>query len=140
MSILFDTSLGGFALKEKIKLKKWIKAVVETHHRHLGDISYKFCNDEYLLDINISYLSHDTYTDIITFDYVEGDTISGDILISIDRIKDNAAKYKVSFEDELHRVMIHGVLHLLGFADHTDAEKAVMRGKEDEALKMWGLM
>ena len=105
-------------------LKKWILECGSTERKAVGNISYLFCDDEYLLGVNQQYLNHDTYTDIITFDYVAADLISGDIMISIDRVGENAEKFGVPFEQELHRVVIHGVLHLLGQGDKTDREAA----------------
>ena len=105
-----------FTLRNKTILKKWISATINKEKRKVGDITFIFCSDEYLLHINKQYLQHDTYTDIITFDYSEGDSaqpVSGDIFISIERVKENAEKFSTTFENELHRVIIHGVLHLL---------------------------
>lgn len=136
MAITFSNNEIKFLLKDKTKLKKWITEVVEKQKKRVGDIGYLFCDDEYILQINREYLDHDTYTDIITFDYVEGDIISGDILISIDRVGENAKTFGCTFEHELHRVIIHGVLHLLGGKDKTDAEAAAMRKKENAALAL----
>ncbi len=127
-----------FTLRNKTILKKWISATINKEKRKEGDITFIFCSDEYLLHINKQYLQHDTYTDIITFDYSEGDSaqpISGDIFISIERVKENAEKFSTTFENELHRVIIHGVLHLLGYKDKTKAAKAQMTSKEDYYLK-----
>ncbi|MBO7541345.1 MAG: rRNA maturation RNase YbeY [Bacteroidales bacterium] len=135
MAITFSNNDIKFSLKEKTRLKKWITQVVEKQKKRVGDIGYLFCDDEYILQVNREYLDHDTYTDIITFDYVEGDVISGDILISIDRVGENAKTFGCTFEHELHRVIIHGVLHLLGNKDKTDAEATAMRKKENQALK-----
>lgn len=140
MAINFSNNDIKFSLKEKTKLKNWIKKVVELQNKKVGEINYLFCNDEYVLEVNQAYLNHDTYTDIITFDYVEGNLISGDILISVDRVGDNAGKFGVPFEQELHRVIIHGVLHLLGNKDKTDAEAKKMRAKENEALELFSKM
>ena len=136
MAITFLNNEIKFLLKDKTKLKKWITEVVEKQKKRVGDIGYLFCDDEYILQVNREYLDHDTYTDIITFDYVEGDIISGDILISIDRVGENAKTFGCTFEHELHRVIIHGVLHLLGGKDKTPAEAAAMRKKENQALKI----
>jgi len=113
------------------KIKKWIKTTISDEVKKTGDISFIFCSDDYLLSINRQYLEHDYYTDIITFDYVEGDVISGDIFISTDRIKENAVLFKVSFQEELNRIMIHGILHLIGYKDKEDIDKATMTSKED---------
>ena len=131
MAITFSNNEIKFLLKDKTKLKKWITQVVEKQKKRVGDIGYLFCDDEYILQVNREYLDHDTYTDIITFDYVEGDIISGDILISIDRVGENAKTFGCTFEHELHRVIIHGVLHLLGGKDKTPAEAETMRKKEN---------
>ena len=109
--ISFDNQGISFVLKEKNKIKKWIKSVAEKEQCQIGTINYIFCSDDELLQINIKHLNHDTYTDIITFEYTEGKVIHGDIFIRIDRIMENATTFKVTFENELHRVMIHGVLH-----------------------------
>ena len=140
MAITFSNNDIKFSLKEKTKFKNWIKKIVELQNKKLGDVSYLFCTDEYILEVNQTYLNHDTYTDIITFDYVEGDKISGDILISVDRVGENAQKFGVPFEQELHRVIIHGVLHLLGNKDKTEAEAKKMREKENEALEVFAKM
>jgi rRNA maturation RNase YbeY len=123
-----------------LKVKKWITDLIKAQNKKVGDISYLFCDDAYLIEINRTYLDHDTYTDIITFDYVEGDTISGDILISVERVKENAQLFNTTFDQELHRVIIHGVLHLLGQGDKTEAEAAQMRKKEEAALALWNTM
>ena len=137
MAIHFSVEKEGFRLKEKTKLKAWITSIIKRDDKKVGDIAYMFCGDDQVLEANISYLEHDTYTDIITFDYVEGDVVSGDILISVDRIKDNAQTFGCAFEQELHRVIIHGILHLLGVGDKTDEEAKMMRKREEEALKLW---
>ncbi len=133
ISFNFDNS---FNLKNRLKIKRWIKQVVENAGCKLGDVSYIFCSDEKILEVNKQYLNHDFYTDIITFDYVEKDRINGDIFISTDRVKENASQFDVDFEEELHRVIIHGILHLLGQEDHTPKEEQQMRKKENEALKL----
>lgn len=133
ISFNFDNS---FNLKNRLKIKRWIKQVVENAGCKLGDVSYIFCSDEKILEVNKQYLNHDFYTDIITFDYVEKDRINGDIFISTDRVKENASQFNVDFEEELHRVIIHGILHLLGQEDHTPKKEQQMRKKENEALKL----
>lgn len=135
--ISFQNQSISFKLKEKTKLKAWIKTVTEKEKHRLGDISYIFCSDDELLEINIQHLNHNTYTDIITFDYTEGNRISSDIFISVDRVEENAKKFKVSFEEELHRVMIHGILHLCGYKDKSKADAELMRKKENVALKLF---
>ncbi|MDD4739592.1 MAG: rRNA maturation RNase YbeY, partial [Bacteroidales bacterium] len=129
MAVSFNFVEIKDTLRQKNKLKSWIKSIVEQNGMKVGDISYIFCSDDYLLEINQNYLQHDYYTDIITFDYTAGNKIAGDLFISIDRVVDNAKELNVSFEEELHRVIIHGVLHLLGFKDKTDKEAKQMRIK-----------
>lgn len=133
--ISFQNLSIDFKLKEKTKLKQWIKFITEKEKHTPGTINYIFCSDEELLDINIKHLNHNTYTDIITFDYTESKKISSDIFISIDRVAENAKKFNVTFEEELHRVMIHGVLHLCGYKDKSKADAELMRQKENLALK-----
>lgn len=134
VSFNFDNS---FNLKDRLKIKRWIKQVVENAGFRLGSVSYIFCSDEKILEVNKQYLNHDFYTDIITFDYVEKDIINGDIFISTDRVRENAQEFNVAFEEELHRVIIHGILHLLGQQDHSPKEKKQMRKKENEALLLF---
>ena len=117
------------------KTTNWINKTISNEKKKTGEISFVFCGDDYLLDINRQYLDHDYYTDIITFDYVENGLISGDIFISIDRVKENAMKYDVSLLNELNRIMIHGVLHLVGYKDKAKEEKELMTSKEDYYLK-----
>ena len=137
MAISFSTENLDFELEDKVKVKKWISEVVTAQGKKVGQIGYLFCNDAYLIEVNRTYLKHDTYTDIITFDYVVGDIISGDIMISVERVKENASQFNTSFEQELHRVIIHGVLHLLGQKDKSESEAAEMRKKEEAALVLW---
>ena len=134
MAVYFSNSDVDFVLKDADLMKKWISRIVTSYGKNSGRVNYLFCSDEYVYDANVRFLGHDTYTDIITFDYVEGNLISGDIIISVDRVVENARTMAIPFERELHRVIIHGVLHLLGFKDKTDADAAVMRQKEDESL------
>lgn len=117
-------------------ISNWIKEVAQLHGKRVGEISYIFCNDEKILEVNRQYLQHDYFTDIITFDDNEGDKLNGDIFISLDTVADNAREYKATFEDELHRVMIHGILHLCGQDDHSKEERAEMIRKENEALHL----
>ena len=128
-----------FRCKDKRKITEWIKGVINKFsNKHvLGNIVFVFCSDEYLLEINKKFLTHDYYTDVITFDYTESSVISGDILIIIERVRENAQEYGDSFENELHRVIIHGVLHLLGCKDSSTKERAEMKRREDEALTLW---
>jgi len=143
--ITFNNQKIKFTLKNKTLIKKWIISVIEKEKKKAGDINFIFCSDEELLKINQQYLNHNTYTDIITFDYSENNppdslkkvvSISGDIFISIDRVEENAKKFSKTFENELHRVMIHGVLHLLGNTDKTKKAKTEMRIKEDACLRL----
>ena len=115
--------------------RDWLKQSAEKEHKTLGKISYIFCDDEYLLNINKIYLDHDYYTDIITFDYVRGKTVSGDIFVSLPRIQDNSERLQTVFQEELKRVLAHGILHLCGYKDKTDEEQAQMRFKEEFYLK-----
>ncbi|MCQ2273712.1 MAG: rRNA maturation RNase YbeY [Bacteroidales bacterium] len=140
MAIYFSSENTNFDLKGKMKVKKWITDIIKAQGQKVGDISYVFCDDDYLIQVNREYLDHDTYTDIITFDYVEGKIVSGDILISVDRVKENAQLFNTTFEQELHRVIIHGILHLLGQADKSDEDAAMMRKKEEAALALWNSM
>lgn len=123
-------------LNQKINIRNWIESVLIMHDKKLGEISYIFCSDEYILKMNNEHLGHDYYTDVITFDYVEGNVVSGDIFISVDTVASNAALYKCKYKDELHRVMIHGVLHLCGLKDKTERDALRMRKAEDEALEL----
>ncbi|MFA6806133.1 MAG: rRNA maturation RNase YbeY, partial [Bacteroidales bacterium] len=122
-------------LSKKNKIKSWIRSVIEEKGMKLGDISYIFCDDEYLLEVNKTYLNHDYFTDIISFDYSDKDKVAGDLFISIDRVRDNAQSLNQEFEKELYRVIIHGVLHLLGLKDKTEAQEKEMRKAEEECLK-----
>ena len=133
--ILYNSETD-FVLEQAENISDWIAKTIESEGKSEGDISYIFCDDDYLLDINVKYLNHNTLTDIISFDYTDEGLISGDIFISIDRIKENAQKYNVSFEDELYRVMIHGILHFCGYKDKTKEEEQLMRSKEDYYLSL----
>lgn len=115
----------------------WLHKLIKTHNKLSGDISYIFCSDSYLHKLNLEHLNHDTLTDIITFDYTHAGIISGDIYISIDRIKDNSATFQVTFDEELHRVMAHGILHLIGYKDKSEKEKIEMRKEEDKAISLY---
>lgn len=137
MAISFSTENLDFELEDKMKVKKWVSEIIKAQGKKVGQIGYLFCSDAYLIEVNRTYLNHDTYTDIITFDYVVGDMISGDIMISVERVKENALQFNTSFEQELHRVIIHGVLHLLGQMDKSESEAAEMRKKEEAALVLW---
>jgi len=129
--------LAEFELNEPTRYSDWISRVLTVEAWQLGNINYIFCDDNYLHDLNVRYLNHDTLTDIITFDYTAGREISGDIFISVERIEDNASLLKTPFYEELKRVMIHGILHLQGHSDKSDEEKAQMRGLEEEKMKLF---
>ena len=135
--ISFQNQSISFKLKEKTKLKQWIKSVVEKEKYKVGNVNYIFCTDDELLEINIKHLNHKTLTDIITFDYTEGKTINSDIFISIERVLENAEKFKVTFDEEFHRVLIHGVLHLCGYKDKTKADAELMRKKENASIRLF---
>jgi rRNA maturation RNase YbeY len=128
---------NDFELSNEEQLSNWISRVIASEEKKEGEISYIFCDDDYLLNLNEQYLNHDTLTDIISFDYSMGNEIHGDIFISTERVKDNATDFKVSFEEELKRVMVHGVLHYCGYKDKTEEDEALMRSKEDEKIKMF---
>ncbi|PQL93077.1 rRNA maturation RNase YbeY [Apibacter adventoris] len=130
-------SENNFILKNKRKRKKWIHNTIINENTKLGNINYIFCSDEQLLKINIEYLNHDFYTDIITFDYRENDIISGDIFISIDRIKENSNINKSNFEEELNRVLVHGILHIIGYKDKSIEDSKLMREKENYYLNIY---
>lgn len=117
-------------------LVSWINKVVESENKILGELSYVFCSDDYLLEMNREHLNHDYYTDIITFDYCFENIVSGDLFISLDRVEENAKEFSISFQDELDRVCVHGVLHLCGYKDKSEADEILMRQKEDEKLKL----
>lgn len=126
-----------FSLVGEDVFKKWVNEIIESESKQYGDINFIFCDDEYLHSINLKYLDHDTLTDIISFDYTEGDTISGDIFISIQRVKENAEEVSTEFSDELKRVMSHGVLHFCGYKDKTERESDLMRRKEEEKMQLF---
>ena len=125
-----------FELKQKMQNNRWLKMVAGSEMRRLGTVNIIFCSDNYILDVNMRYLQHDYFTDIITFDYCEKDILSGDLFISIDSVRENALYYGTEFADELNRVMVHGLLHLIGYDDHTEEETAVMRQKENYYLRL----
>ena len=114
----------------------WIRAVAATYGRRVGDVNYIFCNDERILEVNREYLQHDYYTDIITFDYTEGDVISGDLFISLDTVKTNSEQFATEYDEELHRTIIHGILHLCGINDKGPGEREIMEAAENRALEM----
>ncbi|GIJ97179.1 endoribonuclease YbeY [Capnocytophaga stomatis] len=123
--------------EQEAVFQSWIEKIIISEEKELGELNYIFCDDAYLHQINVQYLDHDTLTDIITFDYTEEETISGDIFISVERVADNAQDFKVDFQTELLRVMAHGVLHLCGYKDKTDAESQQMRNKEEEKMGLF---
>jgi len=137
MSINFSNEKIVFNLKSKAKLKAWISSVIKKEKFTLNQINFTFTSDESLLKINKEYLKHNTYTDIITFNYNEEKKIAGDIFISVDRVKENAEKFEVKFEQELYRVMIHGVLHLCGYKDKSKSDSIIMRKKENASLLLF---
>lgn len=136
MSLQYFNEDVPFPEIKKIKTSNWIKEVIVYEGKIVGDISFIFCSDNYLLDVNKRYLDHDYYTDIITFDYVEDRLINGDIFISIDRVIENAKKFSKTIENELDRILIHGILHLLGYNDKCKKDKKLMTEKEDYFLKV----
>ena len=133
--VIYNVEDVDFQLVNQDLVSAWIEKTIDTEGAKLGAVSYIFCSDDYLHQMNIEYLNHDMLTDVITFPYNDN-PIEGDIFISIDRVKDNAQDLNIAFNDELHRVMIHGVLHLCGYSDESDEQEAEMRQKEDEYLKM----
>lgn len=128
-----DTSIPKF---KKRAITRWIKQTIQAEGKITGDITFIFCSDAYLLEVNKKYLNHDYFTDIITFDYVEGTLISGDIFISCDTVRENAAEFNTGFDNELRRIIIHGVLHLLGYKDKNRKDKLLMTDKEDYYLNV----
>jgi rRNA maturation RNase YbeY len=126
-----------FELPNEDQIATWISHVILSENKKEGEINYIFCDDEYLLNLNEQYLDHDTLTDIISFDYSIGNEIHGDIFISTERVLENAVDFKVTFEEELQRVLVHGVLHYCGYKDKSEADEQLMRSKEDEKIKMF---
>lgn len=126
-----------FTLDQEDVYASWIETIVESENKILGEISYIFCDDDFLHNINMQYLNHDTLTDIISFDYTEGDVISGDIFISVERVEDNANDFNVTFVEELKRVLAHGILHYCGYKDKSDSDALIMRDKEEEKIKLF---
>jgi probable rRNA maturation factor len=135
-SINFFTEKIRFKLKSERKTSNWIKTVVRNEGYSISEINFIFCTDAHLSTINLQYLNHRTLTDIITFDYSVQKNLHADIFISTQRVKENALKFNVDFDSELHRVIIHGVLHIMGFTDKSKTQKAVMREKEDACLSL----
>ncbi len=129
-----------FQFRNKTRTNRWLRLVAESEIKRIGDISIIFCSDNYILDVNQKYLQHDYFTDIITFDYCEGDRLSGDLFISVDSVRENSIEYGTDFADELNRVIVHGLLHLIGYDDHTEADVTVMRKKENYYLSLRELL
>ncbi|MBK6347038.1 MAG: rRNA maturation RNase YbeY [Bacteroidales bacterium] len=136
-NIGFFTENSGFRPKNVKKIREWLLAVIHAEGKSVGEISFIFCDDNYLHEMNLKYLSHDTLTDVITFDYSEGSILSGDVFISIERVRENAVNFMKPLNDEIHRVMVHGVLHLCGYKDKTKKDSAIMRGKEETYLALF---
>lgn len=134
--ITFYSEDVDFHLVNEKEIVKWLKDTVKKEGKSISELSYIFCSDEYLYKMNLEYLNHNTYTDIITFDYTEENNVSGDIFISIDRVKENAKKFNTEFLNELSRVIVHGIMHLVGYKDKTTKEKVLMRSKEDFYLTL----
>ena len=130
-------SENEFILEETNRYAKWIEQVIASENMKLEEINYIFCDDEYMLKLNVEFLDHDTYTDIITFNNNVGRILQGDIFISTERVKDNAATFGVIFEEELRRVLSHGILHLCGYNDKTEKESLIMRDKEEEKMNLF---
>lgn len=125
-----------FKFKHRKVTNTWLKMVAESEIRRIADVNIIFCSDNYILEINQKYLQHDYFTDIITFDYCERDKLSGDLFISVDSVRENSIFYKTDFEEELNRVIVHGLLHLIGYDDHTEEEQTQMRSKENYYLEV----
>ncbi|MBQ0156537.1 MAG: rRNA maturation RNase YbeY [Bacteroidales bacterium] len=138
MAITYDKEHSKIKMPKikKRNVSAWIKKVAELHGKKVGDLSYLFCSDDHILEVNKEFLQHDYYTDIITFDYTEEDVISGDMVISVDTIATNAEKFNTTFESEFFRVVIHGVLHLCGINDKGPGEREIMEKHENEALEV----
>jgi len=128
---------NDFEPVEELVYSKWLEEVAISESQTIGELSYVFCSDGFLLDINKQFLGHDTYTDIVTFDYCKDGLINGEVYISTDRIAENAVLYDVSFKNELHRVMAHGLLHLMGYGDKSEEDIVAMRLKESEKMNMF---
>ncbi|OYX84211.1 MAG: rRNA maturation RNase YbeY [Flavobacteriales bacterium 32-34-25] len=128
---------SDFNLDNEEAIAAWLSAVIVSEKKKEGEINYIFCDDEYLHKMNLEYLNHDTLTDIISFDYTVGNELNGDVFVSIERVQDNAKDFEVSFEEELKRVLVHGVLHYCGYKDKDDESERIMRLKEDEKIAMF---
>lgn len=119
---------------------EWLRAVAASYGKKIGEVGYEFCNDEKILEVNKQYLHHDYYTDVITFDYCEGDTLNGDIVISLDTVKSNSEQFHTDYNEELHRVIVHGILHLCGINDKGPGEREIMEAAENKALALFHQM
>ena len=135
-SVSFASEQTDFIVSNQENLTNWFIEVCKCEGKTLGDLAYIFCSDDYLLGMNKQFLSHDYYTDVITFDYTDTETTSGDVFISIDRVRENAETASQTIDNEIHRVMVHGLLHLLGYADKSPTEKTLMTSKEDFYLSL----
>ncbi len=136
MNITFNTDGVAMPDIEPQRIRDWVQRVAQAHGRHVGEVNYIFVSDEHILDINRQFLGHDYYTDIITFDYCEADILQGDLFISLDTVRTNAEGLGVTYEQELHRVVIHGILHLCGINDKGPGEREVMEAEENTALAL----
>jgi len=136
MAISYQTDGIKMPAIKKRETTAWIKAVASSYEKKVGEIAYIFCSDEKILEVNKEYLQHDYYTDIITFDYCEDNVISGDIFISLDTVKSNSEQFNTSYNDELHRTIIHGILHLCGINDKGEREREIMEAEENKALAL----
>lgn len=139
MAISYQTDGVNMPVIDKKTITEWVKEVASWHGKRVGEINYMFCSDEKILEINRQYLQHDYYTDIISFDYTEGNRISGDLVISLDTVESNAKLFNTPYAKELHRVIIHGVLHLCGINDKGEGEREIMEAEEERALKQLNL-
>jgi probable rRNA maturation factor len=128
---------SDFNLDNEEAIASWLSKVILSENKKEGEINYIFCDDDYLHNINMEYLNHDTLTDIISFDYSMGNELHGDVFVSVERVADNAADFNVSFEEELKRVLVHGVLHYCGYKDKSEEDAALMRSKEDEKIALF---
>lgn len=136
MAVIYETEGVKMPIIKKRDTTEWIKKVAASYGKRLGDIAYIFCSDEKILEVNRQYLQHDYYTDIITFDYCQGDRISGDLFISIETVQTNSEQFHTSYEEELNRTIIHGILHLCGINDKGPGEREIMEAAENKALSM----
>jgi len=134
--ISYNTENVAFPKIRRRETTQWIRRVAQTYGKRVGEVGYLFCDDNHILEVNREYLQHDYYTDIITFDYCEGDTINGDLVISLDTVRSNAVLFHKDYDEELHRVIIHGILHLCGLNDKGPGERELMEAAENRALSL----